>query len=255
MVLCIGQGQANYAAGGTYQTALARYRRTKNLPAVTIDVGKISRVGFVAENAGTVSDTNLKPMGWIDITDPELLSILDTAISTGHSSDDESGQVVTGILDIELLSGQTELPTWTRNPILSHLDYARPRGIIRTEHSDKGPTARAAATTAKTPPLRELLKQHLDAGQEAAGLRDDVLGALTARLARALMIPASEVDTLESTSSLGADSLVAVEVRNWLLREGGVAFPVFEILQAPSVVALAGKIADAARAKYMESKK
>lgn len=226
------------------------------MPAVTIDVGKISGVGFVAENAGTVSDTNLKRTGWIDITEPELLSILDAAISTGRGSDGDDGseQVVTGILDIEMPSASSELPTWTRNPILSHLDYARPHGIIQTESGDKDPSASTAAA-AKAPPLRELLKQQLDAGQEAAGLRDDVLQALTARLARALMIPASEVDTLKSPSNLGADSLVAVEVRNWLLREGGVTFPVFEILQAPSVDGLAGAIADAARAKYVEGKK
>ncbi|KAK8133518.1 hypothetical protein PG984_005530 [Apiospora sp. TS-2023a] len=121
-------------------------------------------------------------------------------------------------------SSQTELPTWTRNPILSHLDYARPQGIIQTEGSEKDPNTSATAAT-KAPPLRELLKQQLDTGQETAGLRDEVLAALTARMARALTIPApaSEMDTLKSPSNLGADSLVAAEVRNWLLREGGVA--------------------------------
>lgn len=41
------------------------------------------------------------------------------------------------------------------------------------------------------------------------------------------MIPAREVDTLQSLSSLGADSLAGgpLEVHNWLLRKGGVAGP------------------------------
>ncbi|KAK7921620.1 hypothetical protein PG985_009642 [Apiospora marii] len=131
----------------------------------------------------------------------------------------------------------------------------REDGIIRIEGGGEKDSGAPSAATAQAPPLRELLEQQLDGGQQAAGLRDDVLAALTGRLARALMIPAREVDTLKSPANLGADSLVAVEVRNWLLREGGVAFPVFEILQAPGVVALAGAIVDAAKAKYTEGKK
>ena len=63
------------------------------------------------------------------------------------------------------------------------------------------------------------------------------------------MIPADEVDTVKSPANLGADSLVAIEIRNWLAREGGIEVPVFDILQAPSLAVLAGSMLKLARVK------
>ncbi|KAI9872084.1 MAG: hypothetical protein M1823_008265, partial [Watsoniomyces obsoletus] len=43
--------QCNYAAGNSYQDALARYRLSRGLPAASIDIGVVQAVGVVAENA------------------------------------------------------------------------------------------------------------------------------------------------------------------------------------------------------------
>ncbi|KAK5625585.1 hypothetical protein RRF57_001301 [Xylaria bambusicola] len=44
--------QANYAAGSTYEDALARQRSAHGLPGVAIDLGAVKGVGYVAETAG-----------------------------------------------------------------------------------------------------------------------------------------------------------------------------------------------------------
>jgi acyl carrier protein len=44
---------------------------------------------------------------------------------------------------------------------------------------------------------------------------------------------------LKSRANLGADSLIAIEMRNLLCAEADIKVPPFEILQAPSLAALA----------------
>jgi hypothetical protein len=44
------RGQANYAAGNTFQDALAAYRIARGMKASVIDLGSVSNVGWVEEN-------------------------------------------------------------------------------------------------------------------------------------------------------------------------------------------------------------
>jgi acyl carrier protein len=49
------------------------------------------------------------------------------------------------------------------------------------------------------------------------------------------MMDVSELDAGKSMSSYGTDSLVAVEIKNWVQRETKVKVSVFEILQSVSI--------------------
>ena len=48
------RGQANYAAGNSFQDALSHYRRSCGLASVTLDLGMILGAGMVAENEQTL---------------------------------------------------------------------------------------------------------------------------------------------------------------------------------------------------------
>lgn len=48
--------QANYTAGGTFQDAIARRRAARGLPCITVDLGMVDGVGYVAENKACVAE-------------------------------------------------------------------------------------------------------------------------------------------------------------------------------------------------------
>ncbi|KAK9784027.1 hypothetical protein SCAR479_00586 [Seiridium cardinale] len=75
------RGQGNYAAGNTYQDALAHHRRGLVQKACTIDVGMILRVGFQAsESTDNLFYENMNSWIMTGIREKEFLGILQAAI-------------------------------------------------------------------------------------------------------------------------------------------------------------------------------
>ncbi len=69
-----------------------------------------------------------------------------------------------------------------------------------------------------------------------------VTAFLTREIARALGLPPERITPDQRLDALGLDSLMAIEARNAVEREYGVAMPVVSFLDAPTVTGLAGKI-------------
>ena len=93
------RSQGNYAAGNSYQDALAHYRRSKGLNACTIDVVMVLGVGFLAEDTTTTRvHDNVMSWSFLGIYEREFLGILEAAIRggslTGHRI---PAQLLTGL--------------------------------------------------------------------------------------------------------------------------------------------------------------
>lgn len=69
-----------------------------------------------------------------------------------------------------------------------------------------------------------------------------VLRALAEKLARALSIPADDIDATRSLSEYGADSLMAVELRNLIRRSFVANVAVFDIMGGLPIVDVAGVV-------------
>ncbi|KAI0849455.1 putative polyketide synthase [Daldinia vernicosa] len=157
--------QTNYAAGGSYEDALARWRQAQGLPGVTIDLGPISDIGYVAKSA-KVADRLRKDGDFTMLDEDIVLRALKAAL--GDAGSCEEGATLIG-------------------------------------------------------------------------------NAIASKLSDIFMTPVAEIDLSKPPAHFGVDSLVAVELRNMLVLQAAADISIFNILQTPSLAALAATVAEKSR--------
>jgi NADP-dependent 3-hydroxy acid dehydrogenase YdfG len=221
-------GQANYAAGCAYQVALAKYRNTLGLPATAIDLGIVGDVGYVVEKK---DQRKVKVQDFKHINEEEMLALIELGIR-----EPMMGHMVTGLdSDIDVSKMEDNMPFFAKDPVLSHLTYLRPH--LNSQ------TATTTTSDGVTSAVQSLSAQ-LASSTSAEQAKEFVLAALLKKLSRSLMMDVSELDASRSMSAYGTDSLVAVEMKNWVQRETRVTVSVFDILQSASIAGLVEKIAE-----------
>ncbi|KAF2791123.1 KR-domain-containing protein, partial [Melanomma pulvis-pyrius CBS 109.77] len=208
-------GQSNNAAGNTFLDALAQYRTALGEKAVALDLGMILGEGFVIENkdfqAKLLRLNLLQPLKQEDI-----FSIFDFYCNPDTRIDStKASQVTTGIeLPASILQSGREVPEALQRSLFSLLHQIQPnRAVITTG-------------TANAQDVSELLKEATTV-QEAAAI---IAEALKNKLCKLLGVELDERSVNDRMESFGVNSLLALELRNWLLRDVRAELAVFEIL-------------------------
>lgn len=218
--------QANYTAGGAFQDALAKHRRARGLPAVSIDLGMVKSVGYVAETRGVAE--RLVRMGYRPISEAEVLKIVESAI-LDPPSETGSAQIITGI-------ATRPGPHWTEASWLQDVRFATLRGRVvdvegqmqaHSGHQDRQLSAGQALAMATS--LVEAIAV--------------VEKAIILKLATMFLIAEESIIASRSLTEYGVDSLVAVELRNWLATQLSSDVSVFDVMQTQSLTALATTVA------------
>ncbi|KAK9774990.1 hypothetical protein SCAR479_08264 [Seiridium cardinale] len=215
--------QANYAAGNTFQDALALHRTNHNQAAIVLDLGPIADQGFVAEADGTVLE-RVEKLGTVPVDMETLLRLIETAI--GHPIRIEPGasQVLLGIAPWDKLRGDSPIRTERR---FGTLRLGSRRGLgpgLKEAGADAGANPTAAI-------LQALSKEKVTMTQATA----IVMEAVVRKLAAMFNMAAKDIDAELPLSRYGVDSLVAVELRNWLSRVVRSKVSIFDILQSKSL--------------------
>ena len=232
------RGQSNYAAGGAYQDAVAYYRRSLGLHAVTIDVGIMRDVGVLAEKGMTDSLREWeKPFGILEF---ELHGLLKRVIA-GDIRGGTAPQVLTGFA-----TGGSAVAAAISTPYYLR-DDARfsimSRAGVRAQQSSSSSASQKMAISTQT------LLSKASSMQEATQIVTD---ALVRRVAKMLQTPESEIDTGRFLNAYGVDSLTAIEIVNWALRELKATVSVIDVTASVPITTTAGKIASSS-ALYQES--
>jgi NAD(P)-dependent dehydrogenase (short-subunit alcohol dehydrogenase family) len=243
-------GQANYHMANLFMTSLAASRRARGLAGSVVHVGHITDVGYVATGDRTEQlEEHFRTLRLMPLSETDVHHAFAQAIRGGRpGSQVASPDIIMGVepptkpvaADV---AGQTKskIP-WLANPRLGHLV---PIITLDGESGRQGQNGAGAAGS--------VLQRVQDADSEEEAVAS-VLEAFCAKLESTLQLP--EGYAVENASraaiDLGIDSLVAVEIRTWFLKELGAEVPVVKVLGGDSVLQICTAAAGAVMARSMK---
>ena len=215
------RGQSNYAAANMFMVGLVNQRRQKGFAASVIDVGMLTEIGYVSRAGKFLEEYLRREKYYLPISEPEFHQMFAEAIAAGRPGCGYQPQIITGLQGArQFLDG--DRPPWFSNPRFSHC-------VLGTD--EIGPQQGGTA-------VAQISQRLANAGsvEEATKI---LLEAFTLKLAKMLQIdPASSIHERAPLLHLGVDSLIAIEIRSWFIREIDVELPILMVLGGSSAAEL-----------------
>jgi KR domain./Phosphopantetheine attachment site. len=223
--------QGAYTAANAFQDSFSRFRHLQSLPATTLGLGLILEVGSVSTSIGF--QQMLQRNATYGVSETEFLQLLEGALCKPHFSSEESSsskhdasypaQLVTGLEPARFLpyleNDRVNDLVWYNN--------ARFQGV-RQAISDRARTL-ASAGSNSLGGTSSIATQLQNASTPAEKLEISRT-AITTRLAELLSVAADDIDSNMPVSRYGVDSLVAGELRNWLIKTFGLEVSMLQLL-------------------------
>ena len=230
--------EARYSAGSAFQDALARHRTAYGLPAASLVLPAITGVDYVATKELNHGDNQVRAfgenLGLMSVDVGAIIPFIETAVlRSPQRARKDDAQAIIGIAPWDQLPNGT---IFRQDRRFGTLCLNSPRGATVAA----GAAAVAGAATAPTSPT-DLLVRALKTLTE--GTRP-VAEAVAKRLATIFNVSAEEIDLAVPMTVHGVDSLVAVELTNWLSGVAKAKISVFEIIQSSSLMGFAGLIVE-----------
>ncbi|KAI2942232.1 hypothetical protein CBS147321_5394 [Aspergillus niger] len=241
--------QANYAAGNTFQDAFAAYRRSLGQRAVALDLGWMREIGVAAEQEHLAMRVDAAP-SMAGISEAEFLALLerccDPAANPVTTTISSKPQILVGVVTpAQLRAHGHETPTWLTERSMFQTLRQEATGPGETDGADNSPINSGGDTS---PSNWHRAFARADSSSAAVTV---VIEGLTRKLARSLSLTSpSEIDQQRSLALQGVDSLLAVEMRQWVSRAFGAEVSALDITSAPNLEELAGMVVAYSEVKF-----
>lgn len=221
--------QINYAAGNTYQDALARYRLVNGEKGVSLDLGILATGGLVSRKEGLAERLAAENVYTV-LSEPEILALFEYFCDPSLRMGEIPSQIISGFVDPSLLDSRgSNFPSVFSNPFWSQT-LTRRRMNEESQHDTSGYVIGLSHLMA-------------EAGSTAR-VSEVVASALTDQICSLVMTSRSDINMEKPLHTAGADSLSAVYLRNWIMKQCGVEVAIFDLLGDMSIVALGTLIAN-----------
>ncbi|KUI71756.1 Nonribosomal peptide synthetase 14 [Cytospora mali] len=222
-------GQANYHIANLYMGSIAARRRARGLAGSIIHVGHITDVGYVVESKDRTAalEEHFRTIRLMPLSETDVHNAFAEAIRCGRPGRPGSHDIIMGVepasepVASDVVEATESKIPWLANPRLGHL--------VPLE---------AVGTGAETE-------------EEAVA---EVLRAFCAKLEATLQLSSGQAaeNAQAPVIDLAIDSLVAVEIRTWFLKELGAEVPVLKVLGGDSALQICTTVARTVMAKRIK---
>jgi emericellamide synthase (highly reducing iterative type I polyketide synthase) len=193
----------------------------------------IATEGVVADRDDQVA-TLISKQGIRTNTIQEVLALVNYAIQNPSGESSTEAQILCGVTRF--------------GPGSNTDDATRQRLDARFSHIWIDPVQGSSTSTEV---VQLSVQPSLRAASDPRTAIEATLAALKAKISRLLSIPAPEIQPDRSVSSYGVDSLIAVELRNWIVTQVGAHIQMLELMNSLPMVKLAEMVAR--RSRFVKS--
>jgi acyl carrier protein/NAD(P)-dependent dehydrogenase (short-subunit alcohol dehydrogenase family) len=197
-------GQGNYAAANLFLDTLVWHRRAHGLPALTINWGYLGEVGYLAEHPQL--GEWLERRGVRSFTVRQALTLLERAL--------QRRAIQVGVMRVDWSRWRGLGVSGRVSPRFAHLLQLVEAATVPEQRSDP----------------------HLH------GRGSDLGSLLRDKVARVLGTSPDRLDVDKPLLNLGLDSLMAVELRNWIEQELRINVPIMELMRSSSLARLTDQL-------------
>ncbi|OQE05273.1 hypothetical protein PENVUL_c026G08771 [Penicillium vulpinum] len=206
-------GQVAYNAANMFMASLAAQRRNRGLAGHAINIGAIVGNGYVTRELNMGQQSYLYRVGHTWMSEQDFHEVFAEGVLSCFE------RVGSAELCCGLRIDDDESKSWISNPMFQHLVHKSSNLVVADKKGKSG----------------LLIKTRLFEATSNEEVIEILQDGFVLKLQSALQADPSKPMLDMSPDELGVDSLVAVDLRSWFLKELGVDMPVLKIFNAASI--------------------